>query len=182
MRKIKNISTYRLDLVELQKGMTALLHRLFSDVELMEYLSEDVHKNEEDTIQWVEAHINNNHTGNEMTWLIEDKKCFAMGWIAAKEIDPDVYLLSFMENKAYWGNGYMQEAVNGVIEFLFIKCRAKRIVATCHPRNRRSERVMQGVGMHRVWLSKTCMDKKSGDIPYQHCYVMDRFAQEGKDE
>lgn len=175
MSKIENISTYRLDLVELQEGMTGLIHYMMSDYVVMKHMPFEVHKNEEETASWVAECIRNNASGHEMTWLIEDKKCFGMGWISAKEIGEYTYLISYCEKQAYWGNGYMQEAVNGVLEFLFTKCQAKRVLATCHPRNRMSEGVMRGVGMHRVWLDKKIVDKGSGETEYQHCYAIERF-------
>ncbi|MEG4146751.1 GNAT family protein [Microcoleus sp. Pol12B5] len=55
--------------------------------------------------------------------------------------------IGYALSRRYWGEGYMSEAVNAVIEFGFREMFLNRIVARCEVNNIASARVMEKVGM-----------------------------------
>lgn len=175
MSKLQNITTNRLYLVKLQSDMHVSIHQWMIQSEVMKYTNIEKPENYADTVKWVQDKIERSDNDIEWTWLIKEKDRNRIGLISAKDIGKGTYLITFLEDSYYWSKGYMTEAVNGVIDFLFSKCDAERVMATCYPDNRASERVMQKVGMHRVWLPKTFADEETGKCVYQHCYIMEGF-------
>jgi len=49
----------------------------------------------------------------------------------------------------YWGNGYMQEAISRVVEFIFNDTEINRIEAIVHTENSRSLNVLARLGFHK---------------------------------
>lgn len=175
MPNIELIYTERLSLVEIDESMVGTISLWMQDRYVMKYMPMGVHKSEEDTVKWIDECISSNQKGSDLTWIILDNTMFTVGWISAKYVHHNTYVVSYLQRPSCWGNGYIKEALNGVIEYLFTKCGVNTVMCTCHPKNIRSERVMQSVGMHRVWMDKTCVDKESGKLEYQRCYVINRL-------
>jgi [ribosomal protein S5]-alanine N-acetyltransferase len=51
-------------------------------------------------------------------------------------------------NKQFWHNGFATEAVNALIQYLFIQLNMHRIEAACSVHNLASVKVLEKVGMH----------------------------------
>lgn len=175
MKNIEPISTYSLELTELEKEDAKHVHIWMKDPVQVRYLDTSLLKTVESAEWWVDERIKRNESNEQMTWLITSKDSIPLGWISAKEIQHGIYLISFLLNRAREGNGYMREAVNGVIDFLFGRCHADTIMATCHPRNQKGEDVLKNVGMHRVWARKQYVDEDSKEPGYLHCYIIEKF-------
>lgn len=54
----------------------------------------------------------------------------------------------------YWGRGYAEEAVNGLIKLAFTKHNLHRVVAGIEPDNKRSLKLAKKLGMRREGISK----------------------------
>lgn len=74
-----------------------------------------------------------------------------IGWAAAdpawRKVVEGELALHYVLARAYWGQGYMTEAVTAVIEHLFTHTPAPQITADCEADNHGSRRVMEKVGM-----------------------------------
>jgi ribosomal-protein-alanine N-acetyltransferase len=57
--------------------------------------------------------------------------------------------IGYCYNRRFWGQGYATEATAALLRFGFMNLGLHRIIATCDPRNRGSERVMQKNGMRK---------------------------------
>lgn len=55
--------------------------------------------------------------------------------------------LSYAMNRHYWGQGYMSEAVEAIVNYAFTSLRVHRVFGGCCPENIGSARVMQKIGM-----------------------------------
>jgi [ribosomal protein S5]-alanine N-acetyltransferase len=55
--------------------------------------------------------------------------------------------LGYVFNAAFWSRGYATEATTALLEFGFGPLELHRIIATCHPDNRGSVRVLEKAGM-----------------------------------
>lgn len=71
--------------------------------------------------------------------------------------------IGYALSRRYWGEGYMSEAVNAVIEFGFREMSLNRIMGRCEVHNIASARVMEKVGMQREGILR------------QHLFVKDRY-------
>ncbi|MEG4004568.1 GNAT family protein [Microcoleus sp. Pol11C1] len=71
--------------------------------------------------------------------------------------------IGYALSRNYWGEGYMSEAVNAVIEFGFREMLLNRILARCEVSNIASARVMEKVGMQLEGILR------------QHLFVKDRY-------
>ncbi|MEG4196942.1 GNAT family protein [Microcoleus sp. Pol12A5] len=71
--------------------------------------------------------------------------------------------IGYALSRNYWGEGYMSEAVNAVIEFGFREMLLNRILARCEVSNIASARVMEKVGMQLEGILR------------QHIFVKDRY-------
>lgn len=61
----------------------------------------------------------------------------------------DTWMIGYVFNKKYWGQGYASESVKAVIQNGFTKLNAHRITALCNPENEASWHLMERVGMRR---------------------------------
>ena len=67
--------------------------------------------------------------------------------------------LGYALNRSYWGNGYMLEAAQAIVNFGFDQLQIQRIFATCHPDNRASIRILEKLNMQfesRLPKQKKC--------------------------
>lgn len=58
--------------------------------------------------------------------------------------------LGWISNKNYWNNGYMTEAIQAIIEYVFNNLGIKRIFATCTDKNIASYKVMEKCNMIKI--------------------------------
>ena len=61
--------------------------------------------------------------------------------------DNDSGELGYSLGSRWWGNGYMTEAVNAVIDYAFNEVGFNRIYASCHEENIASKKVMEKLSM-----------------------------------
>lgn len=83
-------------------------------------------------------------------FIIVDKKTgMVIGDICLgiKEKHPHSASFGYGLNPAYWGKGYMTEALRVVLKFGFEELKLKRIYGTLNPANKSSEKVMKKCGL-----------------------------------
>jgi len=100
------------------------------------------------TIQEAETAISQ-HFLRPGVWAIElneNKKCIG-GIDIRLEPRHEKATVGYVLNRAYWGQGYMTEALQAVIAFCFDTLQLNRIEATHYVGNEASGRVMQKCGM-----------------------------------
>lgn len=73
-----------------------------------------------------------------------------IGTIEARIKPDDLYNLGWQMDEKYWGKGFMTEAAEAVIEWLFKEKNASIVEATADVDNIGSWRVMEKVGMKRI--------------------------------
>ena len=61
----------------------------------------------------------------------------------------DTYELGYVFNAKYLGNGYATEAARALIDSAFNEKRAHRIIANCNPKNERSWKLLERLGMRK---------------------------------
>lgn len=62
--------------------------------------------------------------------------------------------IGYLLNKAYWGQGFIPEALNAVLNLAFTDLKLNRVEAKFNECNRNSERVLLKVGMQKEGVFK----------------------------
>jgi ribosomal-protein-alanine N-acetyltransferase len=88
-------------------------------------------------------------SGTEFTWAITMKS--SSGVIGVVHCSPRGHKaeLGYALARSYWGQGYMTEAAQAVMDWLFTSPKIHRVWATCDVENVGSVRVLEKLGMTR---------------------------------
>ena len=96
---------------------------------------------------------------NSVNWwaviLMNEGKEKLIGHISFFQTEPDAFRtweIGYIFNPEYHNQGYATEACQAIIDYVFIKLNAHRIVGFCTPANRASWRVLEKCGMTREGL------------------------------
>ncbi|MCL2199456.1 MAG: GNAT family N-acetyltransferase [Defluviitaleaceae bacterium] len=141
----ETLPTPRLTLRKFRKTDAADVFEYGSDAETLKYLVWEGLKTEDEA---KESIINYywSRLGFFAIELNETGKC--IGGIDIR-VDPDNEKASFgyVLNRAFWGKGYMTEALNAVLDLCLDKLQLNRVESTHYVGNEASGRVMQKCGM-----------------------------------
>lgn len=89
-----------------------------------------------------------------------------------KRENPQVRMVGYWLDEAYWGKGYMSEAVKAVLKFGFEELKLSMITANCYPHNVRSQQVLTRNGfvyegtLHQAELTH------DGHVYDHQCYYL----------
>lgn len=89
-----------------------------------------------------------------------------------KRENPQARMLGYWLDEAYWGEGYMTEAVQAVLKYGFGELRLSLITANCYPHNKRSQQVLKKNGfiyegtLHQAELTY------NGNVYDHQCYYL----------
>lgn len=122
-----------------------------SDERVTKYLTWLAHANTEVSREYMRWCVSGYEQSNFYQWGIVLKESGEpVGNISVVRLDEetDSAEIGYVLGHAFWGNGYMTEALVRVIGFLFDEAGAKRVCARHDVENLRSGRVMQKAGMH----------------------------------
>ena len=145
---MRSVETERLLLREVRESDTqTIFDRWANDPEVTRYMTWNPHRSAEDTRMIVDYWLSEYGKDTTYRWVIvpkgEDKP---VGMIDVVSYDDDgTPAIGYCEGKAYWGRGYMTEALNAVTALLFGEgFRELKISAV--DENKASNRVIQKAG------------------------------------
>ena len=143
------IETRRLQLRQFIPDDADDLYRIYSHLDLFQYMSNEKPLLRDQTRLLIYEFIENWQQHNFGVWAVIEKKhkklighCGFKFLENTKEIQMGYLLL-----KSHWGRGLGTEAAEAVLKYGFEVAKLKRIVAIAKPENIASLRVMQKVGM-----------------------------------
>jgi RimJ/RimL family protein N-acetyltransferase len=122
------------------------LFRLYSDAEVMKYLSL---RTREQTQASLHKHIQHWQQHNFGMWAVihkDSSKLIGRCGLGFLENTPEVEL-GYVFDKSYWNMGLGTEASQATLQYGFRELKLERIVAIAKPENIASVRVIQKVGM-----------------------------------
>lgn len=122
------------------------LFRLYSDPEVMRYLSP---KTKEQTQTSLSKHIKQWQEQNFGIWAVIHKdsgKIIGRCGLGFLQNTPEVEL-GYVFDKSYWNMGIATEASRATLKYGFLEVKLDKIVAIAIPQNIASVRVIQKVGM-----------------------------------
>ena len=121
-----------------------------SDSEVTKYLTWPTYQSVQNAHNYMKFCIDSYQNPTTYQWGIELKENHELiGNISVVDVDESVDSaeLGWVIGRAYWGRGYMPEAAQRVMDFLFDEVGANRIAAKHDANNPKSGRVMQKIGM-----------------------------------
>lgn len=154
------------DRLLLRKFKTSDAEEIFatwtSDERVAKYTSWYAHETSEDTKAYVGYMVSKNAL-SDYNWVIEFghkiigsiSVCYSDDYL---EIAGIAYVLGY----TYWGKGYITEAANAVIRFLFHDVHYRKVIAGCDSENIGSSKVMEKVGMKREAILREQIKRKDG--------------------
>ena len=144
------LETNRLILRELTRKDINALHRFYSDTNVMKFLSGRAYTYKE-TEEVLELHLLDYEKYGFGLWAailkINQQIIGRCGLEPTETEDGIVGDIAWLFAEAYWGQGLGTECGTALIAYGFEKLRLSRIIATAHPDNVASIRIMQKIGM-----------------------------------
>ena len=151
----KTIKTERLRLRKAKLADAEAIFRQYAqDPEVTKYVSWRAHRNLDETREYVQMCLLAWDVGKAFHWVIEsaeDKQ--VMGMIIAR-VNAEKWELGYVLARAYWRQGYMTEALKGIIAWALKQKEIHRVWAVCDVDNLASARVMEKIGMAREGILK----------------------------
>lgn len=151
--ELVTLESERLKLRKIELEEAANVYQTWTnDKEVAKYVRWNVHKNVEETKEWIMMEQENCKKDNYYDWGIELKEEGKLiGSIGAHYIpELDRYEIGYAIAKKYWGRGIVTEAVRCVIDYLANEKGIKQYVAIHAKQNPASGAVMQKVGFKYI--------------------------------
>ena len=121
---------------------------------MTKYVSWRAHHNVDETREYVHMCLLAWDVGKAFHWVIEsaeDKQ--VIGMIIAR-VNAEKWELGYVLARAYWRQGFMTEALNGIIAWALKQKEIHRVWAVCDVDNLASAHVLEKVGMQREGILK----------------------------
>jgi RimJ/RimL family protein N-acetyltransferase len=148
--KPQTLKTERLKLRKVKLSDAEAIFRQYAqDPEVTRYVSWRAHRSLDETREYVRMCLLAWDVGKAYHWAIErleDKQ--VIGMVIARIVG-EKWELGFVLARAYWGKGYMTEAVRGLVAWALKQKEIYRVWAVCDTDNVASARVMEKAGMQR---------------------------------
>jgi ribosomal-protein-alanine N-acetyltransferase len=117
------------------------------DSEVTKYLTWYPNRSVAETREFVRSCIAAWEAEKSFQWaIIQKNRNHAIGMIGFRP-DGHKWELGYVLTRAYWGKGYMTEAVKALVDWALKQSEIYRVWAVCDLENRASSRVMEKAGM-----------------------------------
>ena len=173
----KTIETKRLILRKLEiSDLEQVYNNWCSDPKVTKYVTWDMHKNIEQTKEYINFKLGLYEKDYRFDWVVVIKETNELiGEIDAvkQSLNYNLVELGYCYGSKYWNNGYATEALSAVIKYLKEVALVEKVTA-CHiSTNPASGRVMQKAGMkYDATLKEYVVDKNTkerADLVYYSC-------------
>jgi len=132
----------------------AIFRQYATDPEVTKYVSWRAHRNLEETREYMRMCSLAWDVGKAFHWVLETQESKqVIGMIIARASE-EKWELGFVLARAYWGRGYMTEAVTALIAWALKQKEIFRVWAVCDVDNKASARVMQKASMQLEGILK----------------------------
>jgi len=170
------LETARLSLRKPRPEDAPLIFQAYaSDPEVVRYLTFLPHQHVRESEEAVQRFTEHWETGKTFHWLIfqQDSQQLVGGISARRE---QGVVLGYCLARAFWGKGYMSEAVNAVVNWAFSDPSVFRVWAVCDLENEASARLLERNGFHQEGiLRKYSLHPNVSEVPRDcYCYAKTR--------
>ncbi|MGH7816517.1 MAG: GNAT family N-acetyltransferase, partial [Candidatus Binatia bacterium] len=151
----KTFKTERLRLRRVKLSDAEAIFREYAqDPEVTKYVSWRAHQNLAETREYVRTCLFAWDTGKAFHWVIESAETKQVIGMIIARADTEKWELGFVLARPHWRQGYMTEALKGIIAWALKQKEIHRVWAVCDVDNLASARVMEKVGMQREGILK----------------------------
>lgn len=126
-----------------------IFHKYAQDPDVIKYLTWRAHKNIDTTKDFLRRCIQCWKDNTAFPWVITRKDDHALLGMIEMRIDLFRADFGYGIAKQYWGNGYMTEATQAIIQWALQQEGIYRVWAVCDVENTASARVMEKAGMQK---------------------------------
>ncbi len=152
----------------------AIFEQYAQDTEVTRYLTWQPHRSIEETLQFLKRLLSSWRAGEIFSWVVTRKPDSQVLGMIALRIEGHKANLGYVLAKAYWGQGYMTEATQALVNLALAEPEIYRVWAVCDTENRASARVLEKVGMSyegvlRRWISHPNLSAEPRDC---RCYSL----------
>lgn len=154
------LETPRLLLRDLLPDDWTTMHLLGSDGEVTRYCQYIAMETQEQAREWVRETMVHNAAAPRFSYnlaIVRREDDAVLGWIGIGRADDQTLGeldFGYALRPAYWGQGYMNEALCALLSFCFWQLGAQSVYGECDARNPASARVMEKAGLHLVRRSQ----------------------------
>lgn len=89
-----------------------------------------------------------------------------------KRVNKKALMIGYAIGSKHWGNGFMTEACNGLLQYAFDILNVSLISAYCYPFNKRSQRVIEKLGLSYEGMLLQAEELYNGEIADNLCYSL----------
>jgi len=132
----------------------AIFRQYATDAEVTKYVSWRAHRNLEETREYMRMCSLAWDIGKAFHWVIETQESKQVIGMVIARASEEKWELGFVLARAFWGRGYMTEAVTALVARALKQKEIFRIWAVCDVDNKASARVMEKAGMQREGILK----------------------------
>jgi len=93
--------------------------------------------------------LDNRHIGGITLYFLSEPDSAELGWVLSKR---------------HWGNGYVREAAESIMEYARKQLGIRRVIACCDCENLASRRVMEKLGMRCIDRNGTRTNRSTGSM------------------
>jgi [ribosomal protein S5]-alanine N-acetyltransferase len=146
------ITTERLVLRWISEDDSESLYEIFSDPQVMRYWSTVPLSNREAAAELQREIAEGNESEKMFKWglaLRDSNTLIGTTTLFNLNLDNGRAELGYAMARAYWGKGYMNEALTALVSYAFETMRLRRLEADVDPRNAASIRTLEKLGFQR---------------------------------
>lgn len=138
------------------------------DPDVNKYLIYPLYTKAEDVKTWLEKRTATENPDNyDLGFVLKETgELIGMGGLVY-HADEDIWSLGYNLRKDQWGNGYVPEAINGIIEHIRAIRPIKAIEGEFAKENTKSRRVMEKLGM--TYNRDSHYEKFDGSVGFDSC-------------
>ena len=127
----------------------AIFRQYAQDPEVTRYVSWRAHKDLDETREYMRMCQLAWDIGKAFHWVIERHEDREVIGMMIARVAAEKWELGYVLARAYWGRGYMTEAIKGLVAWALKQKGIYRIWGVCDIENIASARVMEKVGMQK---------------------------------
>lgn len=162
------LESQRLRLRKMNNTDAQTMLRYWNDPQVIQYLNMPSITTEGDICKLIHLLNDLSESEENLRWGIELKQsgeligsCGFNMWVLSGAYRGEI---GYELGRAYWGQGYMTEALGMVLSYGFETMELNRVEALVHPRNARSQELLHGLGFAREGLLREYQKAEHGYV------------------
>jgi ribosomal-protein-alanine N-acetyltransferase len=146
------------------------------DPEVARYMTWPPHTSVETTMGFVAFCLDNWEQEEAFPWVIVRRDSGSLIGMVEARIRMPAIDVGYVLARGHWGQGFMTEAVQTVVDWALAQPGVFRVWATCDVENTRSARVLERVGMQREGILRRWIMHPNVSDEARDCYCYARVV------